>query len=131
MEENEIQEEVQEQVPETPTETSVKTPKKSRKPLILTILIAVVVLVLVLLISSSKPMKIHRFAKFTEDVKMEYTNYSESDLKKAEAKYGKHIYKLNKAELSGKQEEKVRQLDSECRDYLKQAGVRIYNQKYE
>ncbi len=136
MEEKEVQENAKEQVlsatesAATPNSTEVSQ-KRSRKPLVLTILVFILLLVLGILISSSKPAKIHRLTKFTQQVAKEYVNYSTSDLEKAEAKFDKLIRKIEKKDLNGKQTEKVQELKGECQGYFTQAKARIILQNHQ
>lgn len=104
--------------------------KCNRKHCIVAGLIAVVVLVLAFLILRSTPMKIHKLAKFTKQVEADYAQYSNSELEKATAKFEKQLTRLNKRELNGRQEEKVRDLRNECISYFAQAKARLILQEY-
>lgn len=114
----------------TPVEETKKT-CKCKKPMIIAGLILVVVLVLAILIGNSKPMRIHKFVKFTEQVEKDYPSYTEEDLDEALAKYEKITKKLDKCEFNDKQQEKVSGLRRDCHEYFTQAKGRIILQKFQ
>lgn len=114
-----------------PQATPEAPKKKNRKPLIIAILIAVLILVLAILIGTSKPMKIHKLVKFTEEVSNEYTSYTDEELDKASAKFEKYVNKIEKEELNDKQRSKVNELIGECHGYFTQAKARIILQDFQ
>lgn len=116
------------------TTTPVEEPKKTckcKKQFIIAGLIVIVILILAILISSSKPMKIHKFVKFTEQVEKSYPTYTEEELDKAVAKYEKISGKIEKCDLNDRQQEKVSGLKRDCHEYFTQAKGRIILQKFQ
>lgn len=117
----------------TTTPVAEEKPKtcKCKKHLILACIILAVILILAILISTSKPMRIHKFVKFTEQVEKDYPSYTEEDLDDALAKYEKISKKLEKCEFNDKQKDKVFELKRDCHEYFTQAKGRIILQKFQ
>ena len=105
--------------------------KKNRLPIIIAALVAIAALVIVLLVSSSKSHKISKLEKFTDQVEQMYTNYSESDLEKAQAKFEKYVAAVEKKELSGEETSHVNKLKGECKGYFAQAKARLILQDFQ
>lgn len=104
--------------------------EKKTKIIMIAALVALAVLIIVLLICNSKSHKISKLEKFTKQVEQEYTNYSESDLEKAQAKFDKFVAAVEKKELSGEETSHVNQLKGECKGYFAQAKARLILQNF-
>ena len=99
--------------------------EKKTKIIMIAALAALAVLIIVLLVCNSKSHKISKLEKFTKQVEQEYTNYSESDLENAKAKFEKYVAAVEKKELSGEETSHVNQLKGECKGYFAQAKARL------
>ena len=99
--------------------------EKKSKVIMIAALVALVVLIIALLVCNSKSHKISKLEKFTDQMEQKYTNYSESDLEKAQAKFDKYVAAVEKKELSGEETTHVNQLKGECKGYFAQAKARL------
>ncbi|MBR6332971.1 MAG: hypothetical protein IKR77_01075 [Bacteroidales bacterium] len=99
--------------------------KNKTMPLIIVALVAILVILIAILVSTSTRHKINKLDKFANLVEQQYTQYSASDLEKAQAKYEKLVAKVEKEELSGEQQAQVSELKGRCRGYFAQAKARM------
>ncbi len=105
--------------------------KKNKKPLIITILVVLLALIISILVCSSKGYKIHKLEKFTDKVEQEFSNYSPTDLDKAQAKFEKLVKRVEKKNLSGDDLTKVNTLKGNCKGYFAQAKARMILKEFQ
>ena len=99
--------------------------KNKTMPLIILVLAVILALLIVILVSTSTGHKIKKLDKFADLVEQEYTQYSASDLEKAQAKFEKLVAKVEKKELKGEQQSQVNELKGRCKGYFAQAKARM------
>ena len=99
--------------------------KNKTMPLIILVLAVILALLIAILVCTSTGHKIKNLEKFANLVEQQYTQYSASDLEKAQAKYEKLVAKVEKEELSGEQQSQVSELKGRCRGYFAQAKARM------